>query len=102
MYVAMNRFEVVAGREEAFEALWRNRESHLDSIDGFAAFSLLRGPKRDGHTLYCSQSVWRDAVAFEAWTRSEAFRVAHRDVGAQRGLYRGAPDFEGFETVEGA
>jgi heme-degrading monooxygenase HmoA len=102
MFVAMNRFRVAKGAEDAFEALWRGRDSRLAETPGFVSFSLLRGPARDDHTLYCSHSVWADRDAFAAWTRSEAFREAHRDVGARRALYLGAPDFEGFEAVEGA
>ena len=47
---------------------------------------LLRGPERDDHTLYSSHTTWRSRAAFETWTRSEAFRLAHRDAGANRPL----------------
>ena len=43
------------------------------------------------------------SAAFEAWTKSEAFRAAHRDAGDHKPLYFGHPRFEGFEvrqTVE--
>jgi heme-degrading monooxygenase HmoA len=41
----------------------------------------------------------------QAWTRSDAFRRAHRDAGSNKPLYLGHPEFEGFEvlqTVKGA
>jgi heme-degrading monooxygenase HmoA len=102
MFVAMNRFRVVRGEEAAFEAVWKGRDSRLAGTPGFLSFRLLRGPERADHTLYCSHSVWADRDAFTAWTRSEAFRHAHRDVGEQKPLYLGAPEFEGFEAVDGA
>jgi heme-degrading monooxygenase HmoA len=102
MFVAMNRFRVARGSEADFEAVWRSRDSRLAGTPGFVSFRLLRGPARDDHTLYCSHSVWADRDAFAAWTRSAAFREAHRDVGGQRALYLGAPEFEGFEAVDGA
>ena len=34
-YIAMNRFKIVIGREEDFENIWRNRETHLDGVSGF-------------------------------------------------------------------
>lgn len=102
MFVAMNRFRVTKGEEGAFEAVWKGRRSRLDGEPGFRSFALLRGPGREDHTLYCSHSVWRDRDAFEAWTRSEAFRAAHRDAGGSRGLYMGPPELETFEAVEGA
>jgi heme-degrading monooxygenase HmoA len=102
MFVAMNRFKVAKGSETAFEAVWTGRDSRLAETPGFLGFHLLRGPERDDHVLYCSHSTWRSRDEFLAWTRSEAFRAAHRDVGGQKPLYLGPPEFEGFETVAGA
>jgi heme-degrading monooxygenase HmoA len=44
--------------------------------------------------------LWRSQTDFEAWTRSEAFRLAHRDAGQNRPLYLGHPEFEGFEIIQ--
>ena len=101
MFVAMNRFLVVSGSEEAFEEVWRSRKSRLNEMDGFVDFHLLRGPARDDHTLYASHTVWRDKEAFEEWTRSEQFRDAHKGAGANKPLYLGHPEFEGFTSVAG-
>ncbi|MCT8974415.1 antibiotic biosynthesis monooxygenase family protein [Microbaculum marinisediminis] len=99
MFIAMNRFKVVKGSEADFESVWRNRDSHLDDMPGFVEFHLLKGPERDDHTLYSSHTVWKDRDAFEAWTRSEAFRQAHKNAGSNKPLYLGHPEFEGFESV---
>lgn len=101
MFVAMNRFKIQPGREAEFEEVWRRRESQLDRVPGFVSFHLLRGPSSAEHTLYASHSVWQSRAAFEAWTRSEAFRAAHRGAGEHRGLYLGPPQLETFEAVEG-
>ena len=37
-------------------------------------------------------------AAFEAWTKSEAFRKAHHKAGDNKPLYLGPPQFEGFEV----
>ncbi|MEO1407107.1 MAG: antibiotic biosynthesis monooxygenase, partial [Pseudomonadota bacterium] len=37
---------------------------------------------------------------FDAWTKSEAFRLAHRNVGDNKGMYLGHPNFEGFESTQ--
>jgi heme-degrading monooxygenase HmoA len=71
MFIAMNRFRVVKGSEEAFETVWLSRDSQLDTVPGFVEFRLLKGPEADDHTLYASQTVWESRTAFEAWTRSE-------------------------------
>jgi heme-degrading monooxygenase HmoA len=101
MFVAMNRFRVVPGSEAAFEEVWRNRKSRLDELPGFVEFHLLKGPSREDHTLYASHTIWQDRDAFEAWTKSEQFREAHKGAGANKPLYLGHPEFEGFSSVAG-
>jgi heme-degrading monooxygenase HmoA len=100
MFIAMNRFKVIPGEEKAFEAVWTGRDSYLREVPGFVEFHLARGPVRDDHVLYASHTIWRSLDEFEAWTRSEAFRNAHRSAGDHRPLYAGHPEFEGFEVIQ--
>ncbi|MEM8950718.1 MAG: antibiotic biosynthesis monooxygenase [Pseudomonadota bacterium] len=100
MFIAMNRFQVTPGSEAAFEDLWLNRESHLETVPGFVEFHLLKGPKSDDYTLYSSHTIWASREAFEDWTRSEAFRKAHKGAGDHSDLYLGAPNFEGFDVMQ--
>ena len=76
MFIAMNRFKVVKGEEKAFEDMWLNRESHLDTVPGFVEFHMLKGPERDDHTLYSSHT------------------------GSTRQRYLGHPEFEGFAVIQ--
>jgi heme-degrading monooxygenase HmoA len=99
MFIAMNRFRIAPGREQEFIDMWRRRESYLDEVPGFKEFHMLRGPSEEDHTLFVSHSIWESGAAFEAWTRSEAFRKAHAQAGAAKGVYLGPPRFEGFEAV---
>ena len=100
MYIAMNRFRVQPGSEKAFEDVWLNRDTHLNAVPGFVSFQLLRGPRGEDHTLYSSHTVWRSHADFEAWTKSEAFRAAHKGAGGNAPLYLGHPQFEGFESIQ--
>lgn len=102
MFIAMNRFQVALGAEADFEHLWLNRDVFLRTVPGFETFRLLRGPVREDHALYASHTAWATREAFEAWTRSEAFRDAHRNAGqaGTRALYNGPPQFEGFEVLQ--
>ena len=77
MFIAMNRFRVKKGSEEAFEKVWLTRETYLDRVPGFVEFHLLKGPQAEDHTLYASHTIWQSKSAFEAWTRSDEFRAAH-------------------------
>ena len=100
MFIAINRFKVKKGSEEAFERVWANRDSYLHKMAGFVEFHLLKGPAAEDHTLYSSHTTWQSKAAFEAWTRSEEFRIAHARAGndSTGGLYLGHPQFEGFEV----
>ncbi|AHM05040.1 Heme-degrading monooxygenase IsdG [Roseibacterium elongatum DSM 19469] len=100
MYLTMNRFRVKSGSEEAFEDMWVSRDSHLKTVDGFVSFYLMKGESADGFRLYASHTMWRDKAAFEAWTKSEAFRRAHKGAKSSGEMYDGPPVLEVFETVQ--
>jgi heme-degrading monooxygenase HmoA len=102
MYIAMNRFRVCKGSEQEFEQVWLTRESYLDTMPGFVEFHLLKGPEAEDHTLYASHTVWQSHAAFEAWTKSDAFRAAHARAGNNTTgkLYLDHPKFEGFEVKQ--
>ena len=99
MYIAMNRFKIVLGREMDFELIWKNRDTFLASVPGFKEFHLVRGDKTEDYTLYASHSTWASENDFSAWTKSEAFRQAHKGAGEHGDLYIGHPEFEGFEVI---
>src|SRR5919204_4962996 len=101
MFIAMNRFQVKKGAEQAFETLWATRESYLGGMAGFVEFHLLKGPAADDHTLYSTHTTWADKAAFEAWTRSEEFRRAHSRAGNETGGGLLTPDAQvaGLEEI---
>lgn len=96
----MNRFKVALGSEQDFEDVWLNRESKLNSVPGFVSFKMLKGENLPDHTPYVSHSTWVTYEAFVDWTKSEAFRAAHRNVGDKKPLYLEAPKFEGFKVIQ--
>ena len=99
MYIAMNRFKIVLGRENDFEKIWKERDSHLEGVPGFRKFHLVKGIKEESHTLYASHSTWNSENDFLNWTKSDAFRQAHKGAGDHIDVYLGHPEFEGFEVV---
>jgi heme-degrading monooxygenase HmoA len=99
MFIAMNRFKITLGREEDFVAVWKQRDSYLEGVPGFKDFHLLRGATTEEYTLFASHSVWESQKAFEDWTKSEAFRMAHANAGQTKGIYLGHPNLELFESV---
>ena len=65
MFVAMNRFKIVKGKEIEFENVWKNRDTHLTNVPGFKSFNLIKGEAKDHYTLYASHSIWNSQ---KCWT----------------------------------
>ena len=99
MYIAMNRFKIILGRETEFEKIWKERDTHLDDVPGFKKFNLIKGKKKDNHRLYASHSEWNSEQDFVNWSKSDAFRQAHKGAGQHSDIYLGHPEFEGFEVI---
>lgn len=96
VYIAMNHFQVNPERGAEFEEHWRKRETFLHEVPGFLRFALLRD---DEPGSYVSHSTWRSREAFEAWTKSDAFRKAHAQARMPEGLLTGHPRLRGYEAV---
>ena len=99
MYIAMNRFKIVLGREIEFENIWKQRDTHLKDVPGFQKFNLIKGKKTDSFILYASHSIWNSEEDFINWTKSDAFRKAHSGAGKHNDIYLGHPEFEGFNVI---
>lgn len=101
MFIAMNRFRINKGQEDAFETIWRERDSRLKSVPGFQSFHLLKSEfdEKSRTTLYASHTIWESREHFVNWTKSRSFRDAHKNAGDNDGMYAGHPEFEGFDAV---
>ena len=95
----MNRFKIALGKEKEFEKVWRERDTHLNDVKGFKKFNLIKGETNSEYSLYASHSIWNSKEDFINWTKSDAFRLAHKNAGQHKNLYLGAPNFEGFEVI---
>ena len=99
MFIAMNRFKVKLGEETYFEEIWKNIDTHLNKVPGFKKFNLIKSESNETYTLYASHSEWETKQDFINWTKSEAFRMAHKNAGEHKTVYLDHPKFEGFEVV---
>ena len=88
-FFAMNPFKIVLNRENDFKNIWTKRETHLNIVPGFIEFYLVKGKTEDTHTIYASNSTWESRRDFEAWTKSEAFRKAHKGAGEHSEIFLG-------------
>lgn len=96
LFIAMNHFQVAPERTAEFEEHWRGRKSYLDEVPGLRGFALLREDEPGG---YISHTTWESREAFEAWTRSEAFRRAHQQARTPEGVLLGHPQLRLYEAI---
>ena len=79
------------------------REVLLDLVkasrteDGVAFYELF---ETDDGGEFLFNEKYGSREDFEAWTRSDAFRAAHRGAGGHAPHYLGPPRFEGFDVVQ--
>jgi|TARA_B100001094_G_C17980041_1_gene694752 heme-degrading monooxygenase HmoA len=81
MFVAMNRFKIVKGKEKDIENVRKNRDTFLADVPGFKTFNFVKGEEKIDHTLCASHSIWSSKDDFWNWTKSESFKLAHKNVG---------------------
>ena len=102
MFIAMNRFKILKGKEQVFEEIWRTRDTHLSNVKGFKQFNLIKLVDQTADqefTVFASHSIWVSQEDFILWTQSEAFKKAHKGAGRHKNIYIGPPKFEGFVVV---
>jgi heme-degrading monooxygenase HmoA len=87
MYLAMNRFKIVLGREDDFETVWKSRETHLEGVKGFKKFNLIKGATNEEFSLYVSHSEWSSEKDFWDWTKSESCLLSQKKCACHIDLY---------------
>ena len=93
MIVVMNRIPVTEGREADFEKTFTERDRAVDLMPGFVDLQVLR--PTEGHT-YIVMTRWKSREAFDQWTQSEAFTIAHRK--QSPGLAESRPTLEIYDV----
>ena len=83
MYVAMNRFRIVPGKEQEFIDVWKNRDSQLKETPGFKEFKLLQGGTNKEFTLFASHVIWASEEHFNLET-SVGCEKDVQDIAVQR------------------
>lgn len=99
MFVTMNRFTIHPEYWDDFEARFAGRAGLVDGEPGFIRNAVLR-PAEGSCDQHIVMTLWEDRAAFEAWTKSEAFRKAHEKAGTTPKEWFAAPTkLEMFEAA---
>jgi caffeoyl-CoA O-methyltransferase len=101
MFIAMNRFRVKEASADAFEKVWRDRESCLGQMPGFMRFHLLKSTLGDGVVEFVSHSTWLAEADFKNWRDSDDSRRTHGSsgTGSVKDMLLGPPEYRGYEML---
>jgi heme oxygenase (mycobilin-producing) len=93
MIVVMNRIPIAKGREQDFEKTFAERDRAVDRMPGFIDMQVLRPSEGQ---IYVVLTRWKSRQAFQDWTQSQAFILAHRK--QSPGLAENRPTLEIYEV----
>lgn len=96
MFAVMNRVQVAAGWEDAFEERFRQRAGQVERNPGFVRMQIMR--PITGGAPYIVNTVWESKAAFEAWVESEDFKAAHSNP-LPKEAYDGESRMEQFDIA---
>ncbi len=77
MFVIANRIPVAIDWHEEFENRFRKRAGEINNQPGFVSMQILK-PLGD-HVPYVVLTHWEDEAAFDAWIKTEDFKLAHQN-----------------------
>ena len=61
MFIAMNRFKIILGKEKEFEDVWKNRDTHLQDVPGFKEFHLVKGETNDDLNFFIGPHIKKES-----------------------------------------
>lgn len=97
MFVALSRFTVANGMEEAVRVAFVARPHLVDAVAGFVRMEVLRP---QGHPEeFWLMTWWRDETSFDAWHRSHAYRDSHGGMPKGLKLVPGSTEIRRLEQI---
>ena len=79
-FVALSRFVVTNGMEEAVKTAFRARPHRVDDAPGFLRMDVLSPADRDEELWLLT--YWTDRQSFEAWHHGHSYHEAHLGIPA--------------------
>ncbi len=81
-FIAMSRFVVANGMEEAVRQAFVDRPHLVDGAPGFVRMSVLRPAEQPAE--FWLLTYWKDEASYLAWHKGHAYHASHR--GMPKGL----------------
>lgn len=96
-HVAVSRFEVREGWEDAVVEAFRARPGLVDDVDGFLKLDVLR--PRDNPREFWLLTYWTSESAFRQWHRGHGRTTAHAGIPEGLRLVPGSARVDAFDHV---
>lgn len=77
MWVVMNKLDVEKGKVDAVTARFQTTKG-IESMDGFVRMQVLTDTSDETKDQVVIMTTWRDALSFEKWLESGAYKHAHK------------------------
>jgi heme-degrading monooxygenase HmoA len=101
-FVAVNYITCDPSYVDRFETLFGSRAKAIDSLPGFQHMMVLK--PTTATDPYLVVSYWDSESDFQAWTKSDAFRIGHQrafeDIAAAKAAGKNLPMQSQFRTYE--
>ncbi len=88
MFIAMSRFVVANGMEEAVRQAFVDRPHLVDGAAGFVRMSVLRPAEQPAE--FWLLTWWTDEASYRAWHQGHAYRDSHAGMPKGLKLVRGS------------
>ncbi len=96
-HVALSRFVVANGMEDAVKQAFLKRPHLVDNAVGFLRMDVLSPLDRPQEIWLIT--YWSDCASYDAWHHSHSYRDSHAGIPKGLKLVRGETQIRGFEHV---
>lgn len=96
-FVALSRFEVMPGWEDAVSEAFRDRPHQVESTPGFVRLEVLRPAENPAE--FWLLTFWSDEESFRTWHRGHDRKAAHTGMPEGLRLRPGSARLSSFEMI---
>ena len=97
MFVSTNRRRTESGRGWELEDRFRESSKVAEAAEGFISFEMWKTESTPDYDEYLVVTHWESKEAHHRWTRSDAFKEAHRG-GVRADYMVGHPELTNYDV----
>ena len=95
MFYRIGKIKCKPGKSNDVISYFKSKEDFFSETKGIISLSYFKS----GQDEVSGIAIWESKEAFIDWTKSDAFKLAHKNAGAHKDLYLGPPNLETFDQI---